>query len=132
MNNFSCTGNLGSTADVRQVGSTTLCTFSIAVKAGYGDKESTMWIRANLWGKKAESRLPEFLQKGALVGLTGELSINVFTNKDGVEKTSLEMRVGEVDLLGGKPKQDSQPVQRGQQEMYKTDEYQGNGDTVPF
>ncbi len=126
MNTFNCTGHLGSDADVRQAGSSTICTFSVAVKSGYGDKETTMWLRANLWGKRAEGNLPAYLKKGSQVAISGELSLNAWTNKDGVEKTNLEVNVSTLDLIGSK-KEPSQPQQQNQ--GYNE---HGTGQDVPF
>lgn len=110
MNNFNCTGNLGSDAEVKQAGQSTLCTFSLAVKSGFGDRAKTLWLRASIWGKQAEGRLPQFLSKGTEVAVSGELSLNEWTNKDGQNKTTVEIRVVNIDLVGGM----KEPVQRAE------------------
>lgn len=97
MNNFAFTGNLGGDAEVKEVGGSKLCKFSVAVTSGFGDKKQTMWIGCDLWGKQAESRLPEFLKKGTQVAVTGELS-----SREHEGKTYLSVRVNSVDLIGGK------------------------------
>ena len=69
------TGNLGKTAEVRYTAGANkaVCTFSIAVKAGFGDNAKTFWVRCNLWGKRAEGGLPAYLVKGQQVCVSGEL-----------------------------------------------------------
>jgi single-stranded DNA-binding protein len=42
------------------------------------------------------------LLKGTQIGITGEISLRPYKAKDGTEKSSLECRVGDVTLLGGK------------------------------
>jgi single-stranded DNA-binding protein len=42
------------------------------------------------------------LLKGTQIGVTGEISQRSYKAKDGTEKTSLECRVNDVTLLGGK------------------------------
>jgi single-stranded DNA-binding protein len=42
------------------------------------------------------------LLKGTQIGVTGEISQRQYKGKDGTEKSSLECRVGDVTLLGGK------------------------------
>ena len=113
MNLFVATGNLGSDCEVRVAGQSTICTFSIAIKSGYGKSEKVSWCRCNLWGKRSEGRLPEFLKKGTQVAVSGEISLNTWQGTDGVEKTSLELNVNDLDLIGGK--QDSQPRQQAPQ-----------------
>jgi single-stranded DNA-binding protein len=42
------------------------------------------------------------LLKGTQIGVTGEISQRQYKAKDGTEKSSLECRVSDVTLLGGK------------------------------
>ncbi len=69
--------------------------------AGYGEKATTTWLNCNLWGKRAEILAPMLL-KGTQIGVTGEISQRQYKAKDGTEKSSLECRVSDVTLLGGK------------------------------
>ena len=97
MNVLSATGNLGSDCRINQVSGTTVCNFSVAMKSGYGDRAQTLWLDCALWGKQAESRLPEFLKKGQQVAVSGELS-----TREHEGKTYLQLRCNSVDLVGGK------------------------------
>lgn len=127
MNVFTCTGNLGNEAEVRQTKSgSSVCTFSMAAKHGYGDSAGTLWIRCTLWGKRAEGKLPEYLAKGTQVAVSGELSTSTWTNRDGVEKTSVELNVTTLDLIGGKQ---DKPAQK---QPNQSDEYQSTGEELPF
>ena len=100
MNSYSFTGRLGQDAEVRLIPSgASVCSFSVAVESGWGDKKATTWIRCSLWGKQAEGGLPPILTKGKLVGVVGELSAREY-EANGVNKTSLEVRVNDVTLLG--------------------------------
>lgn len=98
MNNWSITGNLGQDCRTNNVSGTAVANFSVAVKAGFGEKSQTIWVDCALWGKRAESGLIQYLKKGQQVGVTGELSTE--TGNDG--KTYLKLRCNEVDLIGGK------------------------------
>lgn len=103
MNVWAFTGNLGRDAEQRftQDG-TSVVSFSVAVKAGYGDKESTAWPKCAIFGKRGEGVLP-YLVKGQLVGVTGELAMREYDKKDGSGKGySLEVRVNDLTLLGKK------------------------------
>lgn len=97
MNLFAFTGNLGGDVKVNKVGDSSVANFSVAVKSGYGDKAQTNWIAVALWGKQAESKLVDYLVKGQMVAVTGELSTR---EHDG--KTYLQVRANSVDLVGGK------------------------------
>lgn len=99
MNNWNFTGNLGKDAEQRFTpGGDSVVSFSVAVKAGYGDKATTTWARCSMFGKRGESVLP-YLLKGQLVGVSGELSTREW-EKDGQKHTSVEVRVGDLTLLG--------------------------------
>jgi len=112
MNTFNFTGNLGRDVEVKYAASgTAIASFSVPVKSGYGDNEKTSWVRCAIIGKRAEGGLIQYLKKGQLVGISGELSINVYTNKEGVEKTSVEVFVKEIDLLGSKQQASQAPQQ---------------------
>lgn len=109
MNNWNFTGNLGNPAEVKVLSTgTTVCEFSVAVKSGYGDKEKTNWVKCSLFGKKAEGRLPEFLQKGTQVAINGELELQKWDGGSG-----LALRVNELDLIGGNQSQGQSNQQQG-------------------
>ena len=103
MNCWNFTGNLGQDAESRFTsGGDAITSFSVAVKAGYGDKATTTWVRCSLFGKRGEAVAP-YLKKGTQVGVSGEAALREWTDKEGGKRTSLEVRVNDVTLLGGKP-----------------------------
>jgi single-strand DNA-binding protein len=63
-------------------------------------KEDTQWHRVILWGRTAES-LNEYLTKGKQIYVEGRLQTRKWTDKDGVEKYTTEIRGDRVVLLGG-------------------------------
>ena len=103
MNIFSFTGNLGKDCRVGQVGQSAVCNFNVAVKAGFGQNEQTLWIDCALWGKQAESKLPDYLVKGQQVAVSGELG-----QREHEGKVYLTCRANSVDLVGGKSEQQPQ------------------------
>ena len=110
MNSFNFTGNLGNDCRTGNAGGTAVVNFSVAVKSGWGDKEQTIWIDVALWGKQAESKLPDYLKKGQQVAVTGELS-----TREHEGKTYLTVRANSVDLIGGKSDSVPSPSQPTQQ-----------------
>lgn len=132
MNNWSITGNLGGDVKVNNVGGTAVANFSVAVKAGYGEKATTIWVGAALWGKQAESKLVDYLVKGQMVALTGEMSIR---ESDG--KSYVQMRVNTIDLIGGKSeggnsttKPSSEPIARKNEPQKPDDGFDDS--SIPF
>lgn len=104
MNVFTFTGNLGKDCRTANTSGTAVCNFTVAVKSGYGEKEQTLWIDCALWGKQAESKLPDYLKKGAQVAVSGEIG-----TRDHEGKTYLTCRVASISLVGGK-RDDAQPA----------------------
>ena len=119
MNVFTFTGNLGRDCEVKAVGGSTVCNFSVAATSGYGDNKKTHWINCAIWGKQAESGLVTYLKKGQQVAISGELSLREYQAGDGTQKTSPDVRVNVVSLVGGKSEQ--APIQQqpaAQQQAY--------------
>ena len=112
MNNWNFTGRLGKDSEMRHLpNGDAVLSFSTAVDFGYGEKKGTIWARCSMFGKRAESVAP-YLKKGQQVAISGELSTRKWKNSDDVEQTSLEVRVGELTMVGGKP--EAQPTARPQ------------------
>lgn len=79
------TGNLGSDAEVRQVGNTNVVSFNIAsTKKGYTKQDGsvvddvTTWVTVKKW--KGEGLAP-YLTKGIRVAVSGELEIREHEGK---------------------------------------------------
>ena len=107
MNTITATGRLvADPQPVKSVGSSQVLNFRVASDVGFGDRKTTLWLSCAVWGKRAES-LSNVLAKGQFVCVSGELSQREY-EKDGQSRTSLELRVAELDLG---PKQGDAPSQ---------------------
>ncbi len=102
MNVLNFTGGLGSDAETRFTPSgDAITSFSVALTSGYGEKKITTWLNCSLFGKRGES-LAQYLKKGAQVAISGEFTARPYTTKEGIEKLSLDVRVNDLTLIGGK------------------------------
>ena len=61
--------------------------------------EQTDWYRVSCWGKQAETA-QQIVQKGQQIYVDGRFSPRTYTNKDNVEKTSLDISCNDFQLLG--------------------------------
>lgn len=77
-------------------------TVNVANNQGFNDKQTTLFIRVSLFGKRAEGNLKDYLVKGQQILVSGELRTNEYTAKDGTTKTSIELNANILDLVGGK------------------------------
>lgn len=102
MNVCNFIGGIGRDAEVRFLpNGTAVAQWSLAITSGFGDKQITTWVNCNYFGERAE-KVSGYIKKGSRIGVTGELSNRAYTTKDGVEKSSLELRVNDITLLGNK------------------------------
>ena len=60
--------------------------------------ERTTWFRVSAFGRLAET-CSQFLHKGSYVYLEGTLSQREYTDRDGVQRTSLDVRVRDMRML---------------------------------
>lgn len=92
-----------------------------------------------MFGKRGEA-VSQYLSKGQLVGIVGEVTLRPWKDKEGNEKFSLDVRVNDLTLLC---KKDSSQQQEGYYKTQESDEFppSGNktkpsfddlGDDIPF
>lgn len=106
MINVFMAGNISQDAEVRRIPSgDAVANFSVAINQGK-DKQA-IFMRATLFGKRAEGALPSFLVKGQPVAVSGSLTVNKYKDKEGIERTSYDVRVQELDLLGSKRQEEA-------------------------
>jgi single-strand DNA-binding protein len=100
MNVWNFTGNLGKDCEMSYAqNGDAICTFSVAVKSGYGDKQKTTWAKCAIFGKAASGQLPQYLTQGTQVAVSGEVCLDEW-EKDGVKNKMLKVFVSRVDLIG--------------------------------
>ena len=112
MNSWNFTGNTGGDAVVKFLpNGDAITSFSVAVKAGYGKNEVTSWANCSIYGKRGEAVAP-YITKGAQIAVSGEALMRTWEAKDGSKGSSLECRVNDVTLLGGKGAQQAPAIQQ--------------------
>jgi len=101
-------GNLGRDPEVRYTPSgDAVCNFSIACTESWKDKqtgerkEQTEWVRISFFGKLAEV-CSQYLKKGSQVYIEGSLRTRKWTDKDGQERYTTEIRGDEMKMLGSR------------------------------
>lgn len=132
MNAWQFTGNIGKDAESRFLpNGDPVVSFSVGVKSGYGEKATTTWARCAMFGKRAES-VSQYLTKGQLVGISGEVTLREWNDKEGQKRSSLEVRVNDLTLLGKKDgQQAAQPSQQAPAPQ-QADSFGDFSDDVPF
>jgi single-strand DNA-binding protein len=100
MNNITVAGQLGRDAETRYLpNGDPVASFSVA--DSQGKDKLTIWWNCSLFGKRAESLAP-YLIKGQSVTVSGNVTEREYTDKDGNKRKSMDIRVSDVALQGGK------------------------------
>lgn len=139
-------GNLGKDPEVRYTASgEAICNFTVATSENWKDKatgekkELTEWHRISFFGKLAEV-CGQYLKKGSQVYVEGSIRTRKWTDKDGVEKYTTEIRGDEMKMLGGRqdsgqsaPASDYAPEPRRPAPSNKPKpSFDDLGDDIPF
>ena len=110
MNKIMLIGNLGKDPEMNYTPSGMAITkFSLAVnrnrKTSTGERqEETDWFNIVAMDKRAEI-CNQYLHKGSKVYIEGRLSQRKYTDKNGVERTAIDVIASDMEMLSPKPAQ---------------------------
>lgn len=96
------------TADITHNEGNTAGSFTIAVDHGYGDKQTTSFIKAYCFGNLLERIEKSKVAKGSPVLLVGDLDCRKFTRKDGTEGIETFINVLNFNLVSYGKKKDTE------------------------
>jgi single-strand DNA-binding protein len=100
-------GHLGRDPEMRYTPQGVAVTsFSVATtrrwtNAGGEQQEKTTWFNVTCWRKLAELA-QQYLQKGRLVLVEGDVEARAYTDRDGNARASLDLTATNVRFLGGR------------------------------
>jgi single-strand DNA-binding protein len=102
INVFTFTGHAGRDPEVRYFESgTTVANFTVAV-AGRSRDDEPLWMNVEIWGKQAQIAA-DYVRKGSLVGITGSVKQDSWTDRTtGEKRTKLVVNCQNLTLMGGK------------------------------
>lgn len=93
-------GFVSQAAELKQVGEHAVCEFSIPVDEEQRGEKHTVWYRCSIWGKRATALHP-ILTKGKGVSVIGTFFPREYKSGSGEQRISCDVKVVELDLLGG-------------------------------
>jgi len=110
MNFVSISGSLGRDAELKYLNNgDPICNFSVA--DSQGRDKGTIWWNCTLFGKRGEA-LAQYLTKGQSVTVVGTITEREWTSKDGDKRKSMDVRVSEIALQGGRKDAEPQEERR--------------------
>jgi len=114
LNKIQIIGRLGRDPEMRYTPDGKAVTnFSVATGGKWTDRngterDDTEWFRVEMWERQAETA-NQYLSKGAQVYIEGRLRTRKYTDKDGIERTSVEVVANNMVLLGSRNDRGSIP-----------------------
>lgn len=136
-------GNIGKDPEVKYTASgEAICNITVATSESWKDKatgekkELTEWHRISFFGKLAEI-CGQYLKKGSQVYIEGSIRTRKWTDKEGQERYTTEIRGDEMKMLGGKPEGTNRTQDIGghsstQQKSKPKPSFDDLGDDIPF
>ena len=100
-------GNLGQDPEMKYTsGGTAMCNMSLATTESYKNSEGetvekTEWHRLVAWARLAEI-CSQYLKKGSQIYVEGSIQYRQFDDKDGNTRYFTDIRVREMQMLGGR------------------------------
>ena len=147
LNQAQIIGHLGRDPETRYLPSGEAVTnFSVATTEKWRDKatgeqkEATEWHRITTFGKLAEV-CGQWLKKGSMVFVQGKITTKKYTDRDGVERYSTEIRADTMKMLGGRhdgdghheqPQRQQRPQRQAPQPQPQGSGFDDMDDDIPF
>ena len=105
MNRINILGNITKDIELKETGSGIKYTrFNIAVNRNYKNEAGeydTDFFNVVAWRKTAEI-ISEYFKKGSRIAISGKLQTSKYTDKDGNERTSVEIVAEDIDFIDKK------------------------------
>ena len=79
-------------------------------RKGEDGKRPVQWVRASLWGKRAEALAPYLLKGTRLMANLEDVHYEPYQTHDGQTGTMLAARVADIELAGGGEHQQAAPA----------------------
>jgi len=115
LNKVMLIGNLGADPEVRYTqDGTCVCNIRVATTERWKNRngepqERTEWHRVVLWGRLGEIA-GQYLSKGRQVYIEGRLETRKWTDKEGNERYTTEIRAQTMQMLGGRGGTPAEPA----------------------
>ena len=125
-------GNMTRDPEVREVGETMVCNFTVATNKRFTDRngelqEKPAFIDCSAWGRTAEVIGDHFV-KGQQILVSGEIEQDHWENDDGEKRSKLKVRVFSFSFTGTKAENEKLREERDEED----DEFDGDEADIPF
>ena len=129
-------GHLGKDPEMRYTATgTPVTSFNIATTRKWNNQngepqEKTTWFRVTCWQKTAELAA-QYLKKGRLVLVEGDIEAQAYTDREGNPRASLELRATNLKFMGG-GREEGGGMPGGPSGQGNGDDFPTHEDDLPF
>jgi single-strand DNA-binding protein len=99
-NVISVVGNLTKDSIVAQAGNSKVIKLSVADNYGYGNNKSVNYYNVSYFRNQDPEKIAGMFTKGKSVHIIGEFQNRAYKDKNGVDKTSLDIKAHAVEFAG--------------------------------
>jgi len=134
MNKVILIGRLGKDPELRHTqNADPVCNFTLATVERWrgrdGQKqEKTEWHKITVWGPQAES-VAQYLRKGDRAGVIGQIETRRWTDRDGNQRETMEIRADSVEFLHDRRPEEGR---REKEPAVPAQDWSGADDDIPF
>lgn len=105
MNVITLSGNVGKDPEMKYFDSGSVVAhfpFAVSIYNREKKEKDSVWFKCSVWGKKAEF-VGEYIKKGSKVIVSGSISFEKFTDKEGKERIVNCVNASDVESCDKKP-----------------------------
>lgn len=128
-------GNLTRDPETREVGSTTICSFGLAVSRKFRtadgqDREEVCFVDVDAWSKSGEV-IARYFGKGKPILIEGRLKLDQWENQSGEKRSKLKVIMERFEFVGSRDDRDD-GQDRGRDSGQDTGGRDDDDDDIPF
>jgi len=126
-------GRLTAEPEVKEVGDSKVCNFTLARNRYVKDKDHPVadFVDCVAWNGSAEF-VAKYFSKGSRVGIEGELQTRTYEDKDGNKRKVTEVRVTNISFVDSKSSNPEQSERSKTDTREPEDDGEDDSDTLPF
>lgn len=130
VNKATLIGRVGRDPDIRTTPSgMKVVNITLATSRKVKGEEQTQWHRVVMYDKLAEIAA-QYVRKGSLLYVEGEIKYGKYTNKDGIEQHTTDINANQMQMLGGRTSAGEEPQRHPKEEPQQS--FPEDDSDIPF
>lgn len=123
-------GRVGRDPDIRTTpNGIKVVNFSLATSRKVKGEEQSQWHRVTMYDKLADIAA-QYVRKGSLLYVEGEMRYGKYVNKDGFEQHTADIIANQMQMVGGRPQQTEEQQRHPKEEPQQS--FPEDDSDVPF